>query len=263
MSERAKKNIFIILIIVFAGVFAVSAYMLISYFLETGKAEAEFDEIRKELKELTEALEPEKQKDQYKDIQPAYLALKAENKDLVGWLRIYDTAINYPVMQTISNPEYYLHRSFSREYSGSGTLFASEISEIEQPSDVIIVYGHRMKNGSMFGSFNKFTKPEYLKEHRYIRFDTLSERRTYEIFCVLRTTVETGQANEFKYYNAASFQNEDEFNSYIKEAQSKAYFETGITPAYGDELIVLSTCEYSEENSRLVIMGKRVEDVSF
>ncbi|MDR0851185.1 MAG: class B sortase [Clostridiales Family XIII bacterium] len=254
-----KNKLTIVLLVLCAGVFLVSAGVLLDYFLKQHKAERDFDELRDIVySNVREDADGMLSSDEFSDLRSAYRALQESNANFIGWLRIYDTDVNYPVMQTVSNPEYYLHRDFSGNYTGSGTLFASEISDVERPSDVVIIYGHRMKDGSMFGTFNKFMDPEYCEKHRYIRFDTLMERRSYEILSVFRTAVDTGLDDEFKYYNYSDFADQEAVDGFLREIKNKEFFDTGVTAERGDEFIILSTCEYSQENGRLVIVGKRI-----
>ncbi|MDR1953250.1 MAG: class B sortase [Clostridiales Family XIII bacterium] len=255
MSTGIKKHLLTLGIIVCGIIFILSAYVLISYLLEGRAAEADFDELRT----ITEG-DGSEPADEYADMVGKYRELYARNSDFVGWLRVYGMDIDYPVMQTPGDPEYYLHRNFDKEYSKAGTFFASAITDIEKPSDVTIIYGHRMKNGSMFGKLPSLDESDFYKEHRYIRFDTLTERRSYEIFCVYRTLVDTGEASEYRYYDYTDFADEADFEYFISEAKQREYFDTGVDVSYGDEIILLSTCESVRENGRVVVMGKRIPD---
>ncbi|MDR0357448.1 MAG: class B sortase [Clostridiales Family XIII bacterium] len=253
MSSSLKRNLLTLGIIVCVIVFALSAYIVVSYISEGKKSEAEFEELRK----LPE-VKAEESADKYEDIAEKYRILLKRNADFVGWLRVYDTDIDYPVMQTPREQEYYLHRNFDKEYSRAGTLFAAAGGDIGRPSDVIIVYGHKMKNGSMFGKLSKVSDPDFYEGHRFIRFDTLNERRSYLIFCVYKTAVNTGEASEYRYYDRVDFEDEAAFDDFIAEAERRQYFDTGVRATYGDEILLLSTCEGAGDNGRLVAMAKRI-----
>jgi sortase B len=259
-AQKKRRSVLIILIIVCAAVFAVSAFMLIQYYWAAHEAERSFEQLRPPDDDVAdgggesaEVGAPSK----YENRQAHYRDLYERNKDLVGWLRIPGTDVNYPVMQTPKERDYYLHRDFDKKPSAPGTLFASNISDIDKPSDVIIIFGHMMKSGAMFGGLKEYTSLDYLKEHQKVRFDTLAEERYYKIFSVFTEAVNTGKASEFKYYTASDFEDERDFDGFIEQAKSKELYDTGETAVYGDEILALSTCEYTHADGRLVILAKR------
>jgi sortase B len=236
-----------------AIVFAVSAYVIIDYLSKGHGAEQDVAELRH-----LPTGHAEGDPDTYANASERYRALFERNGDFVGWLRVRGMDIDYPVTQTPDDPEYYLHRNFEREYSRAGTLFASAIDDITKPSDVTIIYGHKMKNGSMFGTLSKLSDPDFYDEHRYLRFDTLSERRSYLIFAVCKTSVNTGEASEYRYYDYADFADEADFDGFIDEARRRQTFDAGVPVSYGDEIILLSTCEGEDDSGRLIVLGKRI-----
>jgi sortase B len=113
-----------------------------------------------------------------------------------------------------------------------------------------------MKNGTMFGPLMKYEKKDYYDSHRYMRFDTLKERRCYEITNVYKISVDA----DFKYYNYSDFENEADYNKFISEIDKRTLYSTGVTTQFGDEFMMLSTCEYSQKNGRLVVLAKRVPE---
>jgi sortase B len=158
-------------------------------------------------------------------------------------------------MHTPDGQEYYLHRDFEGQYSAAGTLFAADISDVDRPTDAIIVYGHMMKSGTMFGDLKRYTEKGFWEKHRSVRLDTLSESRSYEIFCVFRTAVDTGREDEFRYYDISDFADAAAFEEMLARAQNLQYYNTGITPPFGSKILILSTCEYSQKNGRLVVLA--------
>lgn len=186
-----------------------------------------------------------------------YAQLYAQNPDMAGWLTIEGTRINYPVMHTPGRPDYYLERDFSGKYNPWGCIYAREECDLDAPSDNIILYGHNMKDGSMFAGLNPYTDREYWQEHRYIRFDTLREHHTYEIFAVFTTTASQGQG--FDYHNFINAADEMAFDTFIAKCLSLSLYGTDIIPQYGDKIICLSTCEYTQTNGRLVIAAVRID----
>lgn len=256
------------LILIFCGIFVFSAWMLLDYYLASQKQQAQFDELAQLVEQNTpvptlppETLSPDETQPgttvpTEPSILPEYEALLKLNGDLVGWLQIEDTRVNYPVMQTPAYPDYYLHRDFYGEYSGHGCLYAREVCDINAPSDNITIYGHNMKDGSMFGDLMDYQDREFYLAHPTIRFSTLKEHHSYVIFAVFITTASEGQG--FSYHEFVDAQNEEEFNNYVNQCKALALYDTGITPVYGDKLITLSTCEYTRENGRLVVVAKQV-----
>lgn len=187
---------------------------------------------------------------------PEFAELYQLNNDIVGWISINGTQINYPVMQTPSSPDYYLKRDYYGNYSDWGCIYAREACDINKPSDNITLYGHMMKDGSMFGDLENYRYSSTYWKNHYIQFDTLTERHTYQVFAVFRTSGTLGVG--YPYYLFDNAQSEEEFNSFVSQCKSLAFYDTGITPVYGEKLITLSTCEYSIENGRLVVVARRI-----
>ncbi|MCL1897097.1 MAG: class B sortase [Clostridiales bacterium] len=249
-----NKGLAIVLIVVCAIVFSVSAYKLLSYYGADRASEKEFAELLPE-----EVIESGEGLSDYDFMRPYYLGLREENPDMVGWLRIPGTRISYPVMQTPDNPEYYLDKNFKKEYTANGSLFASSISDVDEPTDVVIIFGHRMKTGAMFGSMGDFLDPDFLQEHETVIFDTFTCRNEYKVYCLFSLAI--GVAGEFDYYNYSDFFTEEMFDTFVSQAQAISNVENpGNKPVLGDKILLLSTCEYTHENGRLVLVAVRVDD---
>lgn len=189
-------------------------------------------------------------------ILPEYAPLLEMNSDIVGWIQIEDTKINYPVMQSPNEPDFYINHNFDRQYSARGCIYAEEACDIAKPSDNITLYGHHMNDGSMFASLKNYLSESYWEEHRYVFFDTLTEQHTYEVFAVFTTTATVTKG--FPYHNFIDAKDEKAFNDFITGCTSRAFYDTGIVPEYGDKIICLSTCEYSQHNGRLVVCAVRI-----
>lgn len=185
-----------------------------------------------------------------------YAPLYERNPDMAGWLTIEGTRIDYPVMHTPGRPDHYLHKNFDGEYNYWGCIYAREECDLETPSDNITIYGHHMKDGSMFAGLSAYTDRAFWEEHRYIRFDTIREHHTYEIFAVFTTTASEGQG--FAYHDFINAADEMAFDTFIAKCLSLSLYGTDIVPEYGDKIICLSTCEYSQTNGRLVIAARRI-----
>lgn len=185
--------------------------------------------------------------------------LKKENNDIVAWLEIPDTKINYPVLQTTDN-EYYLTHTYKKENSKDGSIFLDKDYDWDIHSSNLLIYGHNNKNGNMFQDLLKYEDESYYKEHPTIQFTTVDEDSTYEIIAVFKSRVYyKNEQNVFRYYFFINAENEEEYDYYVEESKKSSLYETGKTAEYGDQLLTLSTCEYSQEDGRFVIVAKKLE----
>ena len=184
-----------------------------------------------------------------------YAGLYEENKDLAGWLSIEDTKIDYPVMQKEDNT-YYLHHDFYGEDSKYGCLYVKEQADLDDGTNFII-YGHNMKDGSMFGDLDLYLKESFYKEHPTVSFDTLYEERTYEIVAVFRSQVYNADDDVFKYYQFYEADTQEEFEDFYGNIKELSLYDTGVEAKFGDTFLTLSTCAYHVPDGRLVVVAKR------
>ena len=274
------KKLYNFLIVVFAIIFLISAFMIGSYFIESTQAQSDYNEIAElmengknqtqstvpfippvqNIPDVPDSTVPEAPAETTATptILPEYAALYLQNDDMVGWIQIEGTKLNYPVLQTPDEKDYYLYRDFNKENSKHGALYVQENCDVWSPSDNVVIYGHNMKDGSMFATLLKYRKQAYWEEHPYIYFDTLLERHTYEIVAVFKTSATIGKG--FNYHLFVEADSKEEFDEYINKIKALSYYDTGITAEYGDKLITLSTCEYSLTNGRLVVVAKRISE---
>ena len=159
-------------------------------------------------------------------------------------------------MHRPSQKDYYLYRDFNGRKSYNGTLYASEICDPET-SDNVLLYGHNMRSGKMFAALTKYKEKSFYEAHRYIVFETLSSVHIYEVMFALTTPVYTG--NDFEYYSFADAADAQTFDAYLSACASRALYDTGVTAAYGDHLLTLCTCEYSQDNGRMLVVAKRID----
>lgn len=263
------------LIVFFSATFLLSAFMLGRYYWESDKQQAQFDELAEMVRQATPAVSdstvpqtPQQTPSQEGTLPedpttqepllplPQYVEVSKLNSDMVGWICIDGTRINYPVMQTPNNPDYYLKRDFYKNYSGHGCLYVREQCDMDAPSDNVTIYGHNMKDGSMFADLLNYRSKSYWENHRYITFDTLTQQRTYEIFAVFKTTASKGKG--FAYHQFVDADNEAEYEEFVQECISLSLYSTGVVPTYGENIITLSTCEYTQSNGRFVVVARRI-----
>lgn len=186
-----------------------------------------------------------------------YADLYEENRDLAGWLSIENTKIDYPVMQG-EDDEYYLHHDFYGEDSKYGCLYVKGQADLDAGTNFII-YGHNMKDGSMFGDLDLYLKESFYKEHPAISFDTLYEERIYDIIAVFRSQVYNADDDVFKYYQFYEAGTQEEFEDFYGNIKELSLYDTGVEAKYGDTFLTLSTCAYHVPDGRLVVVAKRVE----
>lgn len=191
------------------------------------------------------------------DVLEDYKTLYTLNRNLIGWVKIDDTYIDYPVLQTTNN-EYYLDHNFDQEQDKNGSIFLDKDGSIFPRSDNLIIYGHHMRSGRMFGQLNKYSSEAFYKDHKYIQFDTIYEKGTYEIMYVFRSRIYEESEIVFKYYQFINAASEMEFDSNMREMAAMSLYDTGVTAQYGDELLTLSTCDYYTDYGRFVVVAKRI-----
>ena len=184
-----------------------------------------------------------------------YADIYEQNNDFVGWLRIDGTNINYPVMQSPDNPNFYLKHSFDKEYSNYGVPYVQENCELGV-ADNTIIYGHHMNDGSMFADLCKYESEDFYREHNTIHFDTMDGFEEYEIVSVFKTVAYSNSG--FPYHLFVKAETQGNFDEFIVGCNELNLYDTGVAAKYGDKLITLSTCEYSRNNGRMVVVAKKV-----
>lgn len=187
-----------------------------------------------------------------------YAGLYEENEDMAGWLSVEGTKIDYPVMQG-EDDEYYLHHDFYGQESKYGCLYVRNRADIDKGTN-FVVYGHNMKDGSMFGELDLYLEEGFYREHPLIRFDSLFEKRTYEIIAVFRSQVYDQAEDVFRYYQFYEADTEEEFDDFYENIKALSLYDTGVEAQFGDQFITLSTCAYHVEDGRFVVVAKRQKE---
>lgn len=182
--------------------------------------------------------------------------LQKENDDIVGWLEIEDTNINYPVLQGDDN-EFYLNHNYKKEKSEKGSIFLDAKYNWNIPSNNLLIYGHNIINGLMFQDLLKYESQDFYKKHPNIRFTTEKDDKEYEIISVFKSRVYyKAEKNVFRYYDFINVETENEYMDFVKNAKKASIYDTETTAKYGDELITLVTCSYHIEDGRFVVIGR-------
>ena len=265
-----KKILFTVTVLLLVVAFGVSAFMVGNYLLDGKKQEDRMDQLSQIVSDAqtettaskaeetttgtTEETEP--RETTKPGILPGYKELYEQNSDTVGWVKMEGTKMNYPVLQSPNEAGYYLYRDFDKKSSKRGSIFAWETADVNEPSDNITLFGHNMADGSMFACLNAYTSKDAWDKNNLIFFDTLTEYHTYKIFAVFKTSANVGQG--FSYHQFVDAANAQEFDEFVSTCKNLAFYDTGITPVYGDKLLCLSTCEYTLDNGRLVVAAVRI-----
>ncbi|MGN0395934.1 MAG: class B sortase [Coprococcus sp.] len=262
-ESKVKKVILNILIVVLLLVAVGSGSYIILYYYKSSKNEKKFDNLKEEIVEdsVDNNGQPKYVKTKEDYILAKYKNLYDKNDDFVGWLKIDGTNIDYPVMYTPDDPDYYIHTDFDGEYSDSGTLFIdANANPRKETSDNILIYGHNMKSGTMFHDLLSYESEDFYKGHKYITFDTLDEFGTYEVIGAMRTEVyaddDTAHYHYYEFFNAAD---EEAFDEYVNLVKVNTPYTIETTATYGDKLITLSTCAYHSDNGRYIVVAKKIK----
>lgn len=188
-----------------------------------------------------------------------YQKLVAQNDDFFGWIKIDDTSLDYPVMYSPDSPNFYLFHDFDKNKSISGVPFVD--GECSKNGGIYMIYGHNMKNGSMFHVILKYKDFDFWQQHKKIVFNTTEEENTYEVVSAFYSEVyQQDQKNVFRFYDYKDLSDEDTFYEFISNVQKNSLYETGITPVYGEGLLVLVTCSYHTEEGRFVVVARHVQE---
>ena len=216
------------------------------------REEARFQALAKQVESAALAEEESPQVEEVtgeREVLPQYRELFAENPDLAGWIQIEGTDLDYPVMFTPEEPEFYLRRDFYGNPSQSGVPFLD--GNYQEEGNHALIYGHNMDNGTMFATLLSYRDPEFWEEHPTIRFDTLYETGEYEVVAAFYGEIlPLGTEGSFPYYTYTDLRDPKAFSEYLAQVEEAALYETGVTAVFGDAILTLSTCSNQGENGR-------------
>lgn len=257
-----NKTLRTVLTLVLAAVLAVSAGMVIRNLHTAAREDRANQALAQQVHDAQEQnpqtgagqTAPEADGPAQDAVLPQLQALHDQNPDLAGWLTIPDTPIDYPVMYTPEDRDYYLRRAFDGSYALSGTLFIGT----PWTEGHTLIYGHHMKNGTMFGSLEAYADPAYRDSHPTIDFSTLYEEKTYEVMACFQTRAVVSD-DIFPYWDYTDLSDPDRFQTYVDQVLAAALYDTGVRAAWGDELLTLSTCSYHASDGRFVVVAKRTD----
>ena len=234
-----KRMIKISLILLLLGMAVIAAVPFLKEKEAERKSENGFKEIQESVTEK-------------KDKTMNVTKLKGENKDCIGYLEVPGTSISYPIMQTRDNPNYYLNHDFDKNYSFYGTPYLSAYCDLKK-SDNLIIYGHNINGGKMFGALEQYKEKDFFDRHRKIYFTT-DRRREYELFAVMSVNV-----RKFKYWKFIMARDEKDYDEFVQKVLEHSMWNIGGKPKYKEQILMLSTCDNGKEDDwRIVVVGKEI-----
>ena len=205
-----------------------------------------------------EATTPKEEKPtQNLTVLPEYAELIQQNPEMVGWISIDDTGINYPVVQ--KDNTYYLTHGFDQSNNTNGSIFMDERCSIVSPTINTIIYGHNMKSGMMFGGLKNYLQAGYLESHKYIQFNTIYEKRTYEIVAVCLSEVQYQDEDAYRYYDFITSTSAQDLQDFVENVDALAVYGNADGLTLQDKLLTLSTCNSYTEDGRLFVVAKQVQ----
>lgn len=252
LSEKIRKTVFIIAFLVLIG----TMIYLVNYFVEGWNSQGQ-------ISSAAEVWEDENSMNKNEDgIFIGFETLKKQNSDIRAWIKIEGTNINNPVYQTKNN-DFYVDHDMEKRSSRYGALFIDKDARIgkESNSQNVVVYGHHMKDGTMFGPLKNYTDISFYKANPIIDFTTLYREGKYKVFAVFITnTIKSHDNGEVFNYRKSSFASEDDFLKFIDEVKKRSIINTNVEVLGNDEILTLSTCTYEFEEARLVVMARRIRE---
>ena len=261
-TKRKKRKLIATISCFCLLVFCISTYMVVSQLVREKRDADAFEKLiaQVEQQELSESDHPDDGPDPAAEPTPEfhkYDVLYEQNHDLFGWISIDGTKLNYPVMHTPDDPEYYLHRAFDGTYSSSGVPFLD--GKCHPNCGNYIVYGHHMKNGTMFATLQDYADEAFWKEHPTIHFDLLNKAGEYEVLAAFYAQAyKVDDENVFRYYDYTDLTEETAFAEYLGYISDAALYDTGVTAEYGDQLLTLTTCSYHTSDGRFVVVAREI-----
>lgn len=262
-TRETKKRLYCIVLILFILLFVFSVLMLSVSCIKTKEERVGLKKLSDTANAITSA--PPVNTINIPNIEKTsvmleqYRYLYEKNNDFIGWIKIEGTNIDYPVMYT-KRSDYYIDHDFEKQESKSGTPFIDSRCSVNTFGTNTIIYGHNMKDDSMFSDLLKYEKLSFYNEHPEIYFNTLYAEQRYRIIAAFRCKIYYADEKVYKHYNFLNAKDEEEFDEYIAHIKKLSVYDTGETASLGDELISLCTCAYHTENGQFIVVAKKIVD---
>lgn len=252
--DNLKQIIIKVFFLIALIAFIVSAAYITNYFLSAKHQDGIIDEARSVWYEETQTNDDT-------ELSAIELLLK-ENSDFKGWITVPNTKIDNPIYQTDNN-DFYLTHNQQKQKSAYGALFFDSknvITESETDKNLVI-YGHHMKNGSMFANLTKYKELSFYKQNPTVEFATLYGNGTYKVYAAFVLNASKADDNDYIYnISRKSFIDDNDFDSWVNEARERSLINTGVDVKNGDNIITLVTCTYDFDNARFVVMARETRE---
>ena len=269
-----RRKLFTVVIICMSVVFIVSGIICFNNYLVGYKNVQLYKQLANEVRDnkepatentdtteadaVSEDLSPESEKTDSESKEPVilekYQDLHTKYPDIVGWI------FDYPILMNKEDSNYYLYRNFKKEESKHGSIYLNNECDLNLKSSISLVYGHNMKDDTMFGGLKKYLDKDFYEKNRIINLDTLYEENQYEVVGVFLSKIyKQDELEVFKYYNYKGKLSEDDFNDYKNGVSQLLKIGDLSEVKYGDTLVELVTCDYHEEDGKLIVLCKKIE----
>ena len=222
IMNSKRSCVYVVLFLFVAAILVIFTGMAVNQLKEDYAEEKQFVDIQNEAQTMNDNNIVDK--------------LRKRNKDVIGYLEIPDTTISYPVMQSKDNPDFYLNHDIDKNYSFYGTPYLSAYCDLEK-SDNLIIYGHNINGGKMFGALTQYRNEKFYKQHKEILFTTKGKKK-FKIFSVISVN-----KNDFPYWKFVMAQDESDYDTFINKVRQYSIYDIDITPKYGEKILTLSTCD--------------------
>ena len=253
-ASKKTNALLNVLLVAALAVFVFSAYKIFSEIYQKQQEQNAFEELSQQID--TSVVQPEDTGKTPEQLRlEGYAKLKETNPHFVGWIKIDGTPLDYPVVHTPDDPEYYLRRAFDGTYAVSGTPFVGEGCTVDSKN--VFIYGHRMNNDTMFTTLLDYADMDFWEEHREIQFDTVDRLQSYEVVSAFYIDIPPeDDLDAFYWYRYGGDISAEEFDYYVNQIKAHSYYDTGVEITAEDKLLTLTTCAYNSEERRFVVVAK-------
>ncbi len=258
-KDNVKQIIIKLLFIISFITLIVSACFIADYFLKAEQQNNIIEDSRNiwhSAQTVTETATDTKPSEEATEV------LTEKNEDFMGWITINGTQIDNPIFQTSDN-DFYLNHNQNKKKSAYGALYFDYRNKIteEETDKNLIIYGHEMNNGSMFGSLKNLRELNFYKQSPTINFSTLYNSSTYKIYSIYILNADKADDDGYIYnISRKNFINDNDFDTWVNEAKERSIINTGVDVQNGDNIITLVTCSKDFENARLIVMARQVRE---
>lgn len=248
--EKVRKIIFIVSFVVLVATIGIIAH----YFLSGVQQNQIIEDAGKVWQN------PESEEKNEDGVMIGFEELMKSNSDIKGWIKINGTKIDNPVYQTVDN-DFYINHNMNKAYSRYGAIYIDKDSAIKQSgnSKNVVIYGHSMADGSMFGTLKNYRNLDFYKNNPIIEFSTLYEKAYYKVFAVVLADASPDPKVESVFhYRYSYFESDEAFLNFVKSVEDRSIIETGVNVFATDDIITLSTCAYDFDDARLAVFARKI-----